>query len=232
MNQSSKFQFGFIALDYHFYAITIIITITTKHLSLPEWSIGLLALPLLFLTVFSRSTVIVKLKDLHRHCRGSRSIFTPSEKSLWHNTRITVCLFFLSSDHTEWFFSCTTRYMFAICSAVHEELKKSPCMWVEEPARGQNLTQSNQTSPSGAPSYQVQSALASHFDISPHMQFIKPKVWLLQTSWCHLSSRSLPPSWTCLILTRWYVGVEAEEKSVTFRTFQCLRLSLCQEIPS
>ena len=60
MNQSSKFQFGFIALDYHFYAITI----TTKHLSLPEWSIGLLALPLLFLTVLSRATVIVKLKVL------------------------------------------------------------------------------------------------------------------------------------------------------------------------
>ena len=32
-----------------------------------------------------------------RHYRGSR-ICTPSEKSLWHNTQITVRLFFLSSD--------------------------------------------------------------------------------------------------------------------------------------
>ena len=144
-----------------------------KHLSLPEWSMGLLALPLLFLTVLSRATVIVKLKVLDT---AEVQDFALPPRKVCGTILKFLCVSFFFLQIYRVIFSCMAKYMFAIFSAVHEELKKSPCMKVEVPARGKNLTQSNQTSPSVALSYQVQSALASHFDISPHMQLIKPKV--------------------------------------------------------
>ena len=103
MNQSSKFQFGFIALDYHFYAITIIITITTKHLSLPEWSIGLLALPLLFLTVLSRATVIVKLKVLDTAEAQDRFLLPPRKVCGTILELLCVSFFFLQIIQSDFF---------------------------------------------------------------------------------------------------------------------------------
>ena len=84
---------------YLFYAIII----TTKHLSLPEWSIGLLALPLLFLTVFSRSTVIVKLKVLDTAEAQDRFLLPPRKVCGTILELLCVSFFFLQIIQSDFF---------------------------------------------------------------------------------------------------------------------------------